>query len=77
MPDHPSCHIRQRHWVLRGCGSSRKREREKKRSAKGDRAIARKPDSKGVVLAGKTSLSSAILAGDWVSSHDELGRNGP
>jgi hydroxymethylglutaryl-CoA reductase (NADPH) len=28
-----------------------------------------------VVLAGDTSLSSAILAGDWVSSHDELGRN--
>jgi len=31
----------------------------------------------GVVLAGETSLSSAILAGDWVSSHDELGRNRP
>ena len=30
-----------------------------------------------VVLAGDTSLSSAILAGDWVSSHDELGRNRP
>ena len=30
-----------------------------------------------VVLAGETSLSSAILAGDWVSSHDELGRNRP
>ncbi|MGZ8259003.1 MAG: hydroxymethylglutaryl-CoA reductase [Caldimonas sp.] len=28
-----------------------------------------------VVLAGDTSLSSAILAGDWVSSHDQLGRN--
>jgi hydroxymethylglutaryl-CoA reductase (NADPH) len=28
-----------------------------------------------VVLAGDTSLSSAILAGDWVSSHDALGRN--
>ena len=28
-----------------------------------------------VVLAGETSLSSAILAGDWVSSHDQLGRN--
>jgi hydroxymethylglutaryl-CoA reductase (NADPH) len=31
----------------------------------------------GVVLAGETSLSGAILAGDWVSSHDELGRNRP
>lgn len=30
-----------------------------------------------VVLAGETSLSSAILAGDWVSSHDSLGRNRP
>jgi hydroxymethylglutaryl-CoA reductase (NADPH) len=30
-----------------------------------------------VVLAGDTSLASAILAGDWVSSHDELGRNRP
>ena len=27
------------------------------------------------VLAGELSLSSAIVAGDWVSSHDELGRN--
>ncbi|MES2491376.1 MAG: hydroxymethylglutaryl-CoA reductase [Pseudomonadota bacterium] len=31
----------------------------------------------GVVLAGETSLSSAVLAGDWVSSHDQLGRNRP
>lgn len=30
-----------------------------------------------VVLAGETSLSSAILRGDWVSSHDRLGRNRP
>jgi hydroxymethylglutaryl-CoA reductase (NADPH) len=30
-----------------------------------------------VVLAGDTSLSSAILADEWVSSHDELGRNRP
>jgi hydroxymethylglutaryl-CoA reductase (NADPH) len=30
-----------------------------------------------VVLAGDTSLSSAILAGDWVSSHDQFGRNRP
>jgi hydroxymethylglutaryl-CoA reductase (NADPH) len=31
----------------------------------------------GVVLAGDISLSSAILAGDWVSSHDKYGRNRP
>jgi hydroxymethylglutaryl-CoA reductase (NADPH) len=30
-----------------------------------------------VALAGETSLSSAILAGDWVSSHDRYGRNRP
>jgi hydroxymethylglutaryl-CoA reductase (NADPH) len=30
-----------------------------------------------VVLAGDTSLTSAILAGDWVTSHDALGRNRP
>lgn len=30
-----------------------------------------------VVLAGETSLSSAVLRGDWVSSHDRLGRNRP
>ena len=29
------------------------------------------------VLAGETSLTSAILAGEWVSSHDQLGRNRP
>jgi hydroxymethylglutaryl-CoA reductase (NADPH) len=28
-----------------------------------------------VVLAGDISLTSAILAGDWVSSHDKYGRN--
>jgi hydroxymethylglutaryl-CoA reductase (NADPH) len=28
-----------------------------------------------VVLAGEASLASAVLAGDWVSSHDQLGRN--
>ena len=28
-----------------------------------------------VVLAGDVSLTSAILAGDWVSSHDQYGRN--
>jgi len=31
----------------------------------------------GVVLAGDISLSSAIIAGDWVSSHDKYGRNRP
>lgn len=31
----------------------------------------------GVVLAGDISLSCAILAGDWVSSHDRYGRNRP
>ena len=30
-----------------------------------------------VVLAGDTSLSGAVLAGDWVKSHDQLGRNRP
>jgi hydroxymethylglutaryl-CoA reductase (NADPH) len=29
------------------------------------------------VLAGETSLSSAVIFGDWVSSHDKLGRNRP
>jgi hydroxymethylglutaryl-CoA reductase (NADPH) len=28
-----------------------------------------------VVLAGDISLTCAILAGDWVSSHDQYGRN--
>lgn len=31
----------------------------------------------GVVLAGEVSLSAAVLHGDWVSSHDRLGRNRP
>ncbi len=29
----------------------------------------------GVVLAGELSLSSAVIAGDWVTSHDKHGRN--
>jgi len=29
------------------------------------------------VLAGDVSLAAAVLAGDWVSSHDRLGRNRP
>jgi hydroxymethylglutaryl-CoA reductase (NADPH) len=28
-----------------------------------------------VVLAGDISLGSAVLAGDWVSSHEQYGRN--
>ena len=31
----------------------------------------------GVVLAGETSLSAAILNGDWVAAHETLGRNRP
>jgi hydroxymethylglutaryl-CoA reductase (NADPH) len=31
----------------------------------------------GVVLAGETSLSCAVLAGDWVSAHERYGRNRP
>jgi hydroxymethylglutaryl-CoA reductase (NADPH) len=30
-----------------------------------------------VVLAGDVSLGSAVIAGDWVSSHEKLGRNRP
>ncbi len=30
-----------------------------------------------LVLAGETSLAAAILHGDWVTSHDKLGRNRP
>ena len=29
----------------------------------------------GTALAGDTSLTGAILNGDWVSSHDQMGRN--
>jgi hydroxymethylglutaryl-CoA reductase (NADPH) len=29
------------------------------------------------VLAGETSLTGAVLHGDWVTSHDQLGRNRP
>ena len=28
-----------------------------------------------VVLAGDVSLTSAVLAGDWVTSHEAMGRN--
>jgi hydroxymethylglutaryl-CoA reductase (NADPH) len=30
-----------------------------------------------VVLAGDISLGCAVIAGDWVSSHERLGRNRP
>jgi len=30
-----------------------------------------------VALAGEISLSTAIVHGDWVSSHERLGRNRP
>ncbi|MGZ4507221.1 MAG: hydroxymethylglutaryl-CoA reductase [Blastococcus sp.] len=30
-----------------------------------------------VVLAGETSLASAVIAGEWVSSHEAMGRNRP
>jgi hydroxymethylglutaryl-CoA reductase (NADPH) len=30
-----------------------------------------------VVLAGETSLSAAVMHGDWVASHEKLGRNRP
>jgi hydroxymethylglutaryl-CoA reductase (NADPH) len=30
-----------------------------------------------VVLAGETSLASAVMAGDWVTAHESLGRNRP
>jgi hydroxymethylglutaryl-CoA reductase (NADPH) len=29
----------------------------------------------GVVLAGEISLASAIVSSDWVSSHEQYGRN--
>ena len=28
-----------------------------------------------VVLAGDVSLTAAVLAGDWVTSHEAMGRN--
>ena len=31
----------------------------------------------GTVLAGEISLAAAISSLDWVSSHDQLGRNNP
>jgi hydroxymethylglutaryl-CoA reductase (NADPH) len=30
-----------------------------------------------VVLAGDISLGSAVLAGEWVTSHERMGRNRP
>ena len=31
----------------------------------------------GAILAGETSLSCAVLAGDWVPAHERYGRNRP
>ena len=46
--------------------------------ARPDCALARHPHvSAVVVLAGDVSLGSAVLAGDWVTSHERLGRNRP
>lgn len=39
------------------------------------RALAFAEICASVVLAGEVSLSSAVLAGDWVTSHERLGRN--
>ena len=37
----------------------------------------RDPEAVRTVLAGEISLASAIASLDWVSSHDQLGRNDP
>jgi hydroxymethylglutaryl-CoA reductase (NADPH) len=42
-----------------------------------DRADAFAEICAAVVLAGEISLSCAVLRGDWVASHDRLGRNRP
>jgi hydroxymethylglutaryl-CoA reductase (NADPH) len=42
-----------------------------------DKAVKFAQICAAVVLAGETSLSSAVIHGDWVSSHDRLGRNRP
>jgi hydroxymethylglutaryl-CoA reductase (NADPH) len=42
-----------------------------------DRADAFAEICAAVVLAGEISLSCAVLHGDWVASHDKLGRNRP
>ena len=39
------------------------------------RALAFAEICAAVVLAGEVSLASAVLAGDWVTSHERLGRN--
>lgn len=41
-----------------------------------DRALKLAEICAATVLAGEISLGAAVLAGDWVSSHDKLGRNG-
>jgi hydroxymethylglutaryl-CoA reductase (NADPH) len=42
-----------------------------------DKALKLAEICAATVLAGEISLGSAVLAGDWVSSHDKLGRNRP
>jgi len=42
-----------------------------------DRALKLAEICAATVLAGEISLGAAVLAGDWVSSHDKLGRNRP
>jgi hydroxymethylglutaryl-CoA reductase (NADPH) len=42
-----------------------------------DKALKLAEICAATVLAGELSLASAVLAGDWVSSHDKLGRNRP
>ncbi len=42
-----------------------------------DKALKLAEICAGAVLAGELSLASAVLAGDWVDSHDRLGRNRP
>lgn len=42
-----------------------------------DKALKLAEICAGTVLAGELSLASAVVAGDWVKSHDDLGRNRP
>ena len=42
-----------------------------------DKALKLAEICAATVLAGELSLASAVIAGDWVESHDKLGRNRP
>jgi hydroxymethylglutaryl-CoA reductase (NADPH) len=42
-----------------------------------DKALKLAEVCAATVLAGELSLASAVIAGDWVESHDNLGRNRP